>query len=89
MPDTLPAPDLEALRLLDDRLRWLSAWTIHNANHLRPGVHGMLIFKMVVSLHDPLLAGDLTEDDAADAVWDLISKGILPCPEEATVAVAN
>jgi pyruvate dehydrogenase E1 component len=32
---TKTAPDLEALRLLDDRLRWLSSWTIHNANHLR------------------------------------------------------
>ena len=29
------SPDLDALRLIDERLRWLSAWTIHNANHLR------------------------------------------------------
>jgi pyruvate dehydrogenase E1 component len=28
-------PDLEALGLIEERLRWLSAWTIHNANHLR------------------------------------------------------
>ena len=34
---------LEALRRLDDRLRWLSAWTIHNANHLRPSVDGLKV----------------------------------------------
>ncbi|MBV9528447.1 transketolase [Sphingomonas sp.] len=28
--------DIEALRILDERLRWLSAWTIHHANHIRP-----------------------------------------------------
>lgn len=33
----------EALRLLDDRLRWLSAWTIHNANHLRPSTDGLKV----------------------------------------------
>ncbi|QAY75360.1 transketolase [Sphingosinicella sp. BN140058] len=47
MPDTASttrsAPDLEALRLLDDRLRWLSAWTIHNANHLRPSPDGLKV----------------------------------------------
>lgn len=47
MPETAPntrtAPDLEALRLLDDRLRWLSAWTIHNANHLRPSPDGLKV----------------------------------------------
>jgi pyruvate dehydrogenase E1 component len=37
------APDLEALRLLDDRLRWLSAWTIHNANHLRDSTDGLKV----------------------------------------------
>ena len=31
-PD-LDAPDLPALRILDERLRFLSAWTIHHANH--------------------------------------------------------
>jgi pyruvate dehydrogenase E1 component len=36
-------PDLDALRLLDDRLRWLSAWTIHNANHLRPSEDGLKV----------------------------------------------
>jgi pyruvate dehydrogenase E1 component len=37
------APDLDALRLLDDRLRWLSAWTIHNANHLRESPDGLKV----------------------------------------------
>jgi pyruvate dehydrogenase E1 component len=37
------APDLDALKLLDDRLRWLSAWTIHNANHLRQSADGLKV----------------------------------------------
>src|SRR3954463_9619477 len=37
------APDLDALRLLEERLRWLSAWTIHNANHLRPSTDGLKV----------------------------------------------
>jgi pyruvate dehydrogenase E1 component len=37
------APDLDALRLLDDRLRWLSSWTIHNANHLRESADGLKV----------------------------------------------
>jgi pyruvate dehydrogenase E1 component len=35
--------DLDALRLIDERLRWLSAWTIHNANHLRPSADGLKV----------------------------------------------
>ncbi len=34
MPTT-NAADLDALRILDERLRFLSAWTIHHANHVR------------------------------------------------------
>jgi pyruvate dehydrogenase E1 component len=37
------SPDLDALRLLDDRLRWLSAWTIHNANHIRESSDGLKV----------------------------------------------
>ncbi len=37
------APDLDALRLIDERLRWLSAWTIHNANHLRDSTDGLKV----------------------------------------------
>ncbi len=35
--------DIEALKTLDDRLRWLSAWTIHNANHIRESVDGLKV----------------------------------------------
>ena len=36
-------PLVEALSALDDRLRWLSAWTIHNANHLRDSRDGLKV----------------------------------------------
>jgi pyruvate dehydrogenase E1 component len=35
--------DVEALRILDERLRWLSAWTIHHANHLRENRDGLKV----------------------------------------------
>jgi pyruvate dehydrogenase E1 component len=35
--------DVEALRILDDRLRWLSAWTIHHANHIRENKDGLKV----------------------------------------------
>ncbi|HXG99204.1 MAG TPA: transketolase [Sphingomicrobium sp.] len=35
--------DLDSLRILDDRLRWLSAWTIHHANHVRPSADGLKV----------------------------------------------
>ena len=35
--------DIESLKILDDRLRWLSAWTIHNANHIRESAVGMMV----------------------------------------------
>ena len=35
--------DIEALKILDERLRWLSAWTIHNANHIRESVDGLKV----------------------------------------------
>jgi pyruvate dehydrogenase E1 component len=35
--------DIEALKALDDRLRWLSAWTIHHANHIRESSDGMKV----------------------------------------------
>src|SRR5215217_2167962 len=37
------SPDLDSLRLIDERLRWLSAWTIHNANHLRESPDGLKV----------------------------------------------
>src|SRR5687768_2902123 len=35
--------DIDALRTLDDRLRWLSAWTIHHANHVRESADGLKV----------------------------------------------
>ena len=53
MPQSLPAApaghnrgaehDLEMLRRIDDRLRWLATWTIHNANHLRESRDGLKV----------------------------------------------
>ncbi|MEO6582188.1 MAG: transketolase, partial [Sphingomicrobium sp.] len=36
-------PDIAALKLLEERLRWLSAWTIHHANHIRPSPDGLKV----------------------------------------------
>src|SRR3982750_2697090 len=35
--------DIAALKLLDDRLKWLSAWTIHHANHVRESDDGLKV----------------------------------------------
>ena len=35
--------NLASLETLDERLRWLSAWTIHNANHLRDSRDGLKV----------------------------------------------
>jgi pyruvate dehydrogenase E1 component len=37
-----PRP-IEALTALESRLRWLSSWTIHNANHLRDSRDGLKV----------------------------------------------
>jgi len=37
------ATDIEALKTLDERLRWLSAWTIHHANHIRDNNDGLKV----------------------------------------------
>jgi pyruvate dehydrogenase E1 component len=37
------APDIEALTLIEERLRWLASWTIHNANHLRESPDGLKV----------------------------------------------
>ncbi|GAA0322593.1 pyruvate dehydrogenase E1 component [Sphingomonas oligophenolica] len=34
---------INSLELLDARLRWLSSWTIHNANHIRPKLDGLKV----------------------------------------------
>jgi pyruvate dehydrogenase E1 component len=39
-----PSPDaVAALNRLDERLLWLSAWTIHNANHIRENRDGLKV----------------------------------------------
>lgn len=46
LADIAPArtpPDLAALSDLEQRILWLSAWTIHNANHLRPSTDGLKV----------------------------------------------
>jgi pyruvate dehydrogenase E1 component len=46
MTDTLHPGDaalIPTLETLDARLRWLSAWTIHNANHLRDSRDGLKV----------------------------------------------
>jgi pyruvate dehydrogenase E1 component len=35
--------DIEALKILEERLRWLSTWTIHHANHVRPNADGLKV----------------------------------------------
>jgi pyruvate dehydrogenase E1 component len=35
--------DIATLDLIDARLRWLSSWTIHNANHLRDSRDGLKV----------------------------------------------
>ena len=37
------ATDIEALKTLEERLRWLSAWTIHHANHIRESADGLKV----------------------------------------------
>ncbi|HEY7647113.1 MAG TPA: transketolase, partial [Hyphomicrobiales bacterium] len=40
MPGLQPMTDLAALKDLERKILWLSAWTVHNANHLRPKSDG-------------------------------------------------
>jgi pyruvate dehydrogenase E1 component len=37
------ATDIEALKTIEERLRWLSAWTIHHANHIRDNADGLKV----------------------------------------------
>ena len=39
----MPSADIAALKLLDERLRFLSAWTIHHANHVRESADGLKV----------------------------------------------
>lgn len=42
MPNS-PQSDLEILSALESKILWLSAWMIHNANHLRDNTDGMKV----------------------------------------------
>ena len=35
--------DIAGLKTIDDKLRWLSAWTIHHANHIRESSDGLKV----------------------------------------------
>ena len=37
------SPDIASLKILDDRLRFLSSWTIHHANHVRESSDGLKV----------------------------------------------
>src|SRR5689334_14551467 len=37
------ATDIQSLKLLEERLRWLSSWTIHHANHIRESGDGLKV----------------------------------------------
>src|ERR1044071_2773555 len=37
------ATDIESLKIVEERLRWLSAWTIHHANHIRGNADGLKV----------------------------------------------
>jgi pyruvate dehydrogenase E1 component len=39
----MTSDDIATLELIDARLRWLSSWTIHNANHLRESRDGLKV----------------------------------------------
>jgi pyruvate dehydrogenase E1 component len=63
---TLTASELE---LIERKLLWLSAWTIHNANHLRPKADGLKVgghqasCASMVTLMTALYAGVLRPED--------------------------
>lgn len=41
--EAIPADRIQSLELLDARLRWLSSWIIHNANHIRENRDGLKV----------------------------------------------
>ncbi len=43
IPHGIAADDLACLEDLESRVRWLSSWTVHHANHLRPHSDGLKV----------------------------------------------
>lgn len=41
-PD-IKTPDIKTLEAIERKLKWLSTWTIHNANHIRPNTDGVKV----------------------------------------------
>jgi pyruvate dehydrogenase E1 component len=41
--DRTALDDLQTLNAIERKVRWLSAWTIHNANHIRPSIDGLKV----------------------------------------------
>ncbi len=39
----MTAPDIKTLEAIERKLKWLSTWTIHNANHIRPNTDGVKV----------------------------------------------
>ena len=54
MTTLAPIQRLRLLRELERKVLWLSAWTIHHANHLRPNRDGLkvgdVVLPMILSL---------------------------------------
>ena len=42
-PPAVSPDELACLKALERKVLWLSSWTIHNANHLRPSVDGLKV----------------------------------------------
>jgi len=43
VPHGLSAGDLTCLSDLENKIRWLSSWTVHHANHIRPKTDGLKV----------------------------------------------
>lgn len=39
----MTTPDIKTLEAIERKLKWLSTWTIHNANHIRPNTDGVKV----------------------------------------------
>ena len=58
-------PDrLACLRALARKLLWLSTWTIHHANHVRPRRDGLKVGDLLHGLHEQRLLFRLLQNHA-------------------------
>lgn len=66
---------IDNLDLLETRLRWLSSWTIHNANHIRPkrdGLKRIAAWRAVNCLSFDTLPAEIMPQQALQALWAAI-----------------